>query len=191
MNLRLFIAVTVPPVARTEMTRVQQELRPLAAPADVRWVKPEQFHLTLKFLGDVPANSVDAAKNALAGACAGIAPFLLRAKGIGFFPDERAPRVIWVGIENEDHLTELQKRIAESFRPFIEKPGEDQFHAHVTLGRFQKFRRHKAEKLQLRAQLYSNHRFGKWQVQQIDLMQSELSPAGAYHRLLSSVHLAK
>jgi 2'-5' RNA ligase len=54
--LRLFVAIQISDEVRMKMARVQNELRPLAAPDDVRWMKPEQFHLTLKFLGNVPAD---------------------------------------------------------------------------------------------------------------------------------------
>ena len=172
-----------------EMAHMQNELRPLAAPEDVRWVKPEQFHLTLKFLGNIPSDSVETVKNSLAEACAGIQPFQLHAKGVGFFPNAHSPRVIWTGIEKQNDLTELQKRIAESLALFAKESKTEKFHGHVTLGRFQKFRRHKTEKLLPHASLFENHCFGEWRVDEIDLMQSELSSSGARHAKFFSVRL--
>jgi 2'-5' RNA ligase len=190
MNLRLFIAIAVPPEMRIAMTRAQQELRPLAAPEDVRWVRPEQLHLTLKFLGNVPADSVGTMKNSLVEACVGISPFQLRANGIGFFPNARSPRVIWIGLKNEgDGLIQLQSRVETFFTPFAERQTGEKFLAHVTIGRFQKFRRHKAEKLLARALSFKNHAFGEWRVEEINLMQSELSPSGAIHKKLFSARL--
>lgn len=188
--LRLFVAIQVPEDVRIEMAGMQDELRPLAAPEGVRWVKPEQLHLTLKFLGNVPENLVESVKNSLTEACAGISPFDLSAKEIGFFPNERSPRVIWAGIqENQNYLAELQKRIAESLVPFVKELDTEKFHPHVTLGRFQKFRRHKTEKLLPRVLSSKHNIFGKWLVNAVDLMQSELSPSGAIHSVLSSVTL--
>jgi 2'-5' RNA ligase len=115
----------------------------------------------------------------------------LRAKGIGFFPNERQPRVIWVGFEGgENVLTALQTRVARSVAPFEEKAGAEKFLAHATLGRFQKYRRHKTEKLLPRAAALASHVFGEWRVAEAGLFRSELSPAGARHRLLATFPLA-
>jgi 2'-5' RNA ligase len=190
-TLRLFAAVAIPEWVREEMARVQGELRPFTASGDVRWTKPEQLHLTLKFLGDVPANSVEALKNSLAEACAGVRPFHLRARGVGFFPDSRSPRVIWVGFEGDENgLADLQTRVERALAPFAEKPGVEKFRAHATLGRFQKFRRHKTEKLLPSALLFDDHVFGDWTVESLGLFRSELSPDGARHTSLAALPLA-
>jgi len=187
--LRLFVALAVPEAVREKMARMQDRLRPLAAPGDVRWVAPEQFHLTLKFLGAVAADRLDAVTKSLAEACAGTAPFRLRAKGIGFFPHARSPRVLWIGIEDaEDRLTAFQRRVERLLSPWAEGPAEN-FRAHVTLGRFQKFRRHKTDRLAPAAMSSAGDSFGEWRAEQVDLMRSELSPAGAVHTVLSSTSL--
>jgi 2'-5' RNA ligase len=187
---RLFIAIQIPETARDEMLRVQRQLRQFVESGDVRWTNPDQIHLTLKFLGNVPAGSVEAVKQSLAEACARIRPFHLRAKGIGFFPDSRSPRVIWVGFEGgENGLADLQSRVEKSLSPFAEKPGAEKFLAHATLGRFQKFRRHKTEKLLPHALSFAGHVFGDWRVEEVGLFRSELSPAGARHVLLAGCWL--
>jgi len=189
-RLRLFVAIAIPGSIRNEMLGVQRELKPLAL-GDVRWTNLEQLHLTLKFLGNVPVGSIGAVNISLAEACAGVRPFLLRAKGIGFFPNERQPRVIWVGFEGgENILAALQTRVARSVAPFEEKPGAEKFLAHATLGRFQKYRRHKTEKLVPHAAALASHVFGEWRVEEAGLFRSELSPAGARHRLLAAFPLA-
>lgn len=180
-RLRLFVAIAIPERIRNEMIAVQRELKPLAL-GDVRWTNAEQLHLTLKFLGNVPASSVEAVKESMAEACAATAPFQLRAEGIGFFPNERQPRVVWVGFEDDENvLADLQLRVERAVTPFAEKPGSENFLAHATLGRFQKYRRHKTEKLLPRARALANHVFGEWQVEEVGLFRSELSPEGARH----------
>src|SRR5271167_2775135 len=170
---RLFVAIAIPERVRNEMVAVQRELKPLAA-GDVRWTNAEQLHLTLKFLGKVPASSIEAVKQALAEACAGVAPFQLRAEGIGCFPNERQPRVVWTGFGGGGHeLAALQMRVAQRLAPFVEKPGAEKFLAHATLGRFQKYRRHKTERLLPRARALANHVFGEWQVENVSLFRSE------------------
>ena len=70
-QLRLFVAIALSEPVREELIRGQRELQPLAPPDSVRWTKPDQLHLTLRFLGDFPAHSVAALKESLAAACAG------------------------------------------------------------------------------------------------------------------------
>ena len=190
-RLRLFAAIAIPEPVRNEMIALQRELKPLAL-GDVRWASPEQLHLTLKFLGNVPTGSLEAVKQALTEACAGVRPFPLRAKDIGFFPNERQPRVIWIGFEgSENVLADLQRRVERSLAPFVEKPGAENFLPHTTLGRFQKYRRYKTEQLMPRALMHQHHVFGEWQVREVSLFRSELTSAGAMHTLLMVCPLAK
>ena len=184
-RLRLFVAIAIPEAVRNGMAAVQRELKPLAL-GDVRWTNAEQLHLTLKFLGNVPTESLEPVKQSLSEACAGAGPFRLRAKGIGFFPNARQPRVIWVGFEGgENVLADLQLRVERALTPFAEKPGTERFLAHATLGRFQKYRRHKTEKLLPRASALGGHVFGEWRVEDVGLFRSELSPGGARHTRLA------
>ena len=203
---RLFVAIAIPELVRNEMIAVQRELKALAL-VDVRWTNAEQLHLTLKFLGSVPASSVEAVKQSLTKACAGVQPFSLRVKGMGFFPNAHSPRVIWVGFhDGQNALTDLQMRVETSLAPFVEKPGlprgvttnhadptadnstprgKEKFLPHATLGRFQKYRRYKAEKLMPRATALRDHAFGEWRVRDVCLFRSELSPDGARHTRLA------
>jgi hypothetical protein len=99
--LRLFIALPVPAEVRAEIARAQVQLKCCLPPGVVRWVRAEQFHLTLKFLGDIHPTQLDALKKSVAEACAGLLPPALSAKGVGFFPHAQKPRVIWAGVEGE------------------------------------------------------------------------------------------
>ena len=180
-RIRLFVAIQIPEAVRNEMSAIQRELKPFAL-GDVRWTNPEQLHLTLKFLGNVPAASVEPVKQSLNTACSGIRPFSLRAKGVGFFPNERQPRVIWVGFEGgENVLTGLQARVERTLAPLAEKPGAEKFLPHTTLGRFQKYRRYKTEQLVPRARTHQHRVFGEWRVEEVILFRSEPSAAGARH----------
>ena len=71
-KLRLFVAIAIPDPVREEIIRVQRELQPLAPRDAVRWTKPEQFHLTLRFLGDVSADRVAALKESVRAVCSGV-----------------------------------------------------------------------------------------------------------------------
>jgi len=94
--MRTFIACDVPRPLREHLAGIQSRLRGI--PLDLRWVKPENIHLTLKFLGDTPRHIVDQLREAVDRVAAGRAEFTLQAGGLGVFPNLKRPRVLWVGL---------------------------------------------------------------------------------------------
>ncbi|HEU6447859.1 MAG TPA: RNA 2',3'-cyclic phosphodiesterase [Verrucomicrobiae bacterium] len=187
--LRLFVAISIPETIRRQLAIVQDQLRPLATTKDVRWTSPEQMHLTLKFLGNVPTVLVEDVKKSIAAACLGVGPFQLCVFGIGFFPDVLSPRVIWVGFSGQPALINLQLRISESLAGFGKSGAPEKFLPHATLGRFQKFRRHKTEKLLEWATKFDEKLFGEFCAGTVELFHSETLPSGARHTVLSSFQL--
>ena len=86
--------------------------------AGVRWVKPSSIHLTLKFLGNIPAAQVEDIALAVAQEVRDEAPITLGAAGLGAFPSRRKPRVIWIGMEGEvQRLTRIQARVENALEP--------------------------------------------------------------------------
>ena len=189
-KLRLFIAIPIPEPVRDEIIRVQQELQPLVPHSVVRWARPDQFHLTLRFLGDVPADGVEDLKQSVGAVCRNARPLSLRAEGVGFFPNPRSPRVIWVGIDDrEGFLVDLQKQIETVAGQFSSEPGEKNFTGHVTLGRLKNPRPTDTRDLATKAQSLEKRLFGEWPAHEIEILQSELSPAGARHTSLAVIRL--
>jgi 2'-5' RNA ligase len=186
-KLRLFVAIPMPEAVRNEIISVQQEMQRLVSPTAIRWTKPEQFHLTLRFLDDVPVERVPALHEAIGTVCCGDSPLRLRAQGVGFFPNARSPRVIWVGVsDGEGRLADLQKKIEDAVQPFAERPGTEKFAGHVTLGRVKFLNRQEVEKLAAQAQALKDRLLGEWTAPEIELMQSRLLPTGAEHSLLAA-----
>ncbi|MEZ4769695.1 MAG: RNA 2',3'-cyclic phosphodiesterase [Caldilineales bacterium] len=97
-SLRLFIAIELSPVVRSALSATQDDLRRLLPPKAVRWTNPEGIHLTLKFLGDMPAERVNAIAQAMAAAARSFAPFRFTVAGFGCFPNARRANVLWVGV---------------------------------------------------------------------------------------------
>ena len=179
---RLFIAIQIPEPVRNEILRVQQELRQLASPDAIRWTKPEQFHLTLKFLGGIPEDSVPALKESVQAVCAAGQPLRLDARGAGFFPDARSPRVIWIAVsDDEGKLAVLQKAIETVTRRFAEKPGAEKFAGHATLGRFKNPKQQDIEMIASHLNAMETRLFGTWTAREVKIVCSELSPSGARH----------
>ena len=189
-KLRSFIAISIPEPVRDEIIHVQRELQPLAPQGAARWTRPDQFHLTLRFLGDVPAAGLGKLKESVNAVCRSARPLALRAEGIGFFPNPHSPRVVWVGIDDQAGLlVDLQKRIEIVVRPFIAEPGAEHFAGHATLGRLKNLKPPDARKLAAHAQTVKDRTFGEWTADKIEIIRSELSQAGARHTTLATFRL--
>ncbi|MBU2560177.1 RNA 2',3'-cyclic phosphodiesterase, partial [archaeon] len=103
--------------------------------AHLRTMNPENLHLTLKFLGEIGDDSIDAVKKAMDGALSSFGPFEASLEGVGAFPNTDYMRVVWIGIkENSERLIEMQKALDEKLAPLGFAP-EKMFHPHLTLAR--------------------------------------------------------
>ncbi len=135
-TIRAFIAVDLPPTVKAALSDVAATLGGRVPRGAVRWVRPEQMHLTLRFLGDTPADRLPALAAALDTLAAGHAPFALHLTGVGCFPNARRPRVVWVGLGGEEaKLLALVTALEAALRPLGWPPEDKPFRAHLTLGR--------------------------------------------------------
>ncbi len=187
---RLFIAITVPETVKGEVDRAQAGLRRALPEKAIRWTPREQFHLTLRFLGNVESQRTGELSQALGDVCSGFAPIRLRAAGIGFFPNARRPRVLWVGLdEPSGELKKLQQAIQSAVQGFTLEEPEKRFVGHVTLGRVKELRRSEADALAKAAFGMEERVFGEWTTTEVEIMRSQLSPKGARHTVLASARL--
>ena len=133
-TIRTFIAIELPPQAHVELVSLQAELKKSAA--DVKWVEPENIHLSVRFIGDVGPDRAEEIKKQLAETAAGSKAFEFTMKGIGAFPDLSFPRVIWLGV---DRGAAESARFAGDLEAKLRAIGisgeERKFHPHITLGR--------------------------------------------------------
>ena len=173
------------------METAQEELR-RALPKDcVRWTKSDQFHLTLRFLGAVPAGRFAALVHSVQAACQGFSPLSLRAERIGFFPDARFPRVVWIGVQDaRNQLPRLQRAVETAAGDFTLEKSEDKFTGHVTLGRIKGIKRAEAERLAKLTHGLAGRFLGEWGADKVEVMRSELLPGGARHTTLADAPLA-
>ena len=187
---RLFIAVEVPDDVKARMEAAQADLRQVLPGRNVRWARREQFHLTLRFLGDVDAAQVEALAEAARVACGGFGGLHLRAQGVGFFPERGHPRVVWVGVRAENNdLPRLQQAVEATTAGFTSEPKEERFTGHLTLARIKGIKRPEAEALAQATAGMADRLFGQWTAYRIELMRSELLPQGALHSSLASIGL--
>jgi 2'-5' RNA ligase len=137
--VRLFVALEVPDQVRDGFAALIAELRGADSSfskSRARWVRPENLHVTLKFIGHVDAGKLDAIRAALAEVRLD-SPVELRFRGLGFFPNGKRPRVFWAGIEASPNLAplagEIEARLAK-----VGISGETrEFAPHLTLARFE------------------------------------------------------
>ncbi len=178
--MRLFVAVNLPTEVRERLAAVQDRLR--RAQADVSWVRPENIHLTLKFLGETEEKQLERIRPALAEAARAGAPFSIQVSGVGSFGG-RVPRVVWVGVENgAEPLTELARQV-EGALAQVGVPKEKRgFTAHLSLGRVRSPRN--AEALLATLGEARAERFGTAPVAHFELMQSQLHPSGSVYTVL-------
>jgi 2'-5' RNA ligase len=175
---RLFIAIDPSEEIRDQLSRQCTGIEA------ARWVRREQLHLTLRFLGDLPQSALEDIKSALA--CVAFAPLTLALCGVGIFPPgkPRYAKVLWAGIEPAQLLRELKARIDEALLAAGAPPDEERtFSPHLTLARFKQ-----PPDRDLNFWLQNNHALTSpsWQAREYTLYASELAPRGATHTAIAS-----
>jgi 2'-5' RNA ligase len=189
--LRLFVAISLPDAVNDEIEKAQKEMRGALPGNFIRWTKREQFHLTLKFIGNMAGSRLAELSEALGTTCGQFAKLPLRTKGIGFFPDLRSPRVVWVGVRDEGNvLPRLQGAIETAVSSFATEKSGKQFTGHVTLGRIEGIRRPQAEILSKLARGMGERFFGEWVADRVELIRSELSSGGSRYTTLAAIPLS-
>jgi 2'-5' RNA ligase len=179
MSLRLFVAVWPDADTRRQLAGVLERLR--QPDADVKWVPPENLHLTLRFLGDMDAERVPDLQECLARAVAPAAPFAVRYEELGTFPPRGAARVIWAGVaEGARELAALAVRVEKALLAgrFLSSPEKRPFRAHLTLGR-PRSARGSAPLRDLLGNL--SFRSGTHLLGEVTLVESRLTPRGAVY----------
>jgi 2'-5' RNA ligase len=185
--MRLFFAVNLPDELIQRAVDAQQALRKLVGDEGIRWTKPEQFHYTLKFLGEL---NVARAEKAVASASAireAHHPFMLTLGGLGAFPNSQRPSTLWLGAtEGAEALTQLaadlDAMLAKQGFPRENKP----LKAHLTLGRIKTYAGETAAARALRKTTEEPHwaDLGSFQVNRFVLMRSVLKPEGSEYTVV-------
>jgi len=190
-QVRTFIAIELDETIHAALTDLQEQFKAKVPRGSVRWVRSEGIHLTLKFLGDVPADRIGEIERALAQACVGFPAFSFSVEGLGCFPDPRRPRVVWVGVREESgNLAGLQKAIEDGMERLGFAPEGRKFDAHLTLGRTQ--RRASSGDVRRLGQLVSETdigSLGQMEARSVSLIKSDLRPTGAVYTQLAAVEL--
>jgi len=184
--MRMFVAIELEKRIKDSVSALIKKLD--KGDRNIRWVKPQGMHLTLKFLGDVSEDKIKEVKSVLGNIAKDYSPFQLHLKGTGTFPTEaRIPRVAWIGIEKNEVLQRIQTRVENELHKIRFPKEKRKFHPHLTLGRI-KGPQNLGVVIKTLKQ-YEEAEFGEMTVNRITLFKSTLKPTGAEYTILSEFYL--
>jgi RNA 2',3'-cyclic 3'-phosphodiesterase len=184
--MRLFVALDIPDDARSSILAIVAKLRP--ACRNARWVRIEGLHVTLKFIGETSSEKAAAIQAALAS-IPSRTPIPMKFHGLGFFPNERRPRVLWAGIEAGTDLAALAEAIEKALDAIGFPPEERAFSPHLTLARFDTPRG--LDALHAAIEKAGPIEFGVATAKEFHLYQSVLKPGGAEYTRLATFSFAR
>lgn len=180
--IRSFLAIDLPEGVIREIARVEEKLRRLIR-GDIRWVRPEAIHLTLKFFGDIGQNDVARISAAAGKAAVLFGPFDLTVGGAGVFPDPKRPRVLWLGLGGETgRLAAFHKELERSLDEIGFAREEKPFRAHLTLARVRGQGLTGLGEVLEKRETYGA---GTFRATGLSLYQSDLTPRGAIYTRLA------
>ncbi|HIJ56839.1 MAG TPA: RNA 2',3'-cyclic phosphodiesterase [Deltaproteobacteria bacterium] len=186
-TIRAFIAIELPEAVRSSIEMIQNRLKSLDLP--LRWVRLENIHLTMKFLGDIDEIEIENIESSLQDSVKKQAPLTLSAKGVGVFPGISRPRVLWVGIhDHETGLTGLQESIEERLHRIGYSKERRPFRGHLTIGRAKGYVDEK--KLKEAVDSFRGFESPPFTVNEFFMFRSVLKPGGAEYMKLIHIPLA-
>ncbi len=195
--MRSFIALDLPAEARRAAAQVADGLKNCGA--DVKWVRPQAMHLTLKFLGEVDPGRVGELSRGLEAACRGFEALEMELSGCGAFPGLARPQVIWVGLDGElEPLRRLAAAVEQQMQALGFAPERRPFKPHLTLGRVRRGRKGRRggkggqggmAELKRRLAGLASWRGVRFTAGKLALFESTLTPQGAIYRVLHQIDL--
>jgi 2'-5' RNA ligase len=189
--VRTFVALTLPDRIVDAVRRIQASAR-IDLPRGLRWTRPEQTHMTLAFLGDIPADRLDDLSRIVSETSRGFEPFDVHVSSIGGFPRAQRPRVVWAGVSGSGiaHFTEMHERLWAGIASIKAKPKPDErpFHPHITLARVPG---PQPSRLADWMEKNAEWDFGLWTVTEMTLIRSVLTPSGPNYETVATAFLGQ
>jgi 2'-5' RNA ligase len=186
MVIRSFLAFELAPEIKKIVSRVLAEAAETTR--DVRWVRAAGIHLTMVFLGHVREVDVPAIEAAGQRVCLNYRPFDVSLRGIGCFPSERNPRVIWLGLQGDtDRMSLFRDALQRELEPLGIRLEKRAFKPHLTLGRMRKGRGGSGQRnLGVLLETYRDLTSADWPLNELVLFKSDLRPDGAVYTKLKA-----
>ncbi|MFQ5985365.1 MAG: RNA 2',3'-cyclic phosphodiesterase [Alphaproteobacteria bacterium] len=175
---RLFVAIDLPEGIKERLAGL------CSGVAGARWVGREQFHLSLRFIGEVDGGLFEDVAEALKQVSG--PPLRLALRGVGHFESGRVPRVLWVGVDGDDALVRLQAKIERRLQRLGIEPESRRYSPHVTLARLKESNRARVGAFLAQHQPFATEPFT---VDAFHLFSSQLGRQGAIYRIEASYAL--
>lgn len=189
-QVRAFIAIDLPPSLQSSIELNLTRLRQALGDELIRWTPPENMHLTLKFLGNVPAAHIGFLKQMTTQAAVQVSPFDLTISGLGSFPNPKRIRVLWAGIHAGSELTRLQRGIEAGAANLGREKDERPFSPHLTVARVrQGMDENSLRTVRNAVATFQLGRIGTARVESVHLYRSDLHTDGSTYTKLFSAPL--
>ena len=183
--IRAFLAIRPADEVIEKLLELQSTLGD--AGADVRWVARDALHLTVHFLGDVREHELPEIERGLREGLHALAPFDVECRGLGLFPNQKRPRVVWVGLAG-DGIVRLAESVETVLSPLGFPPEERDFTPHITLGRMRSARG--TEGLVRALKTHAELGFGMSRIEQVILYKSQLRSDGSVYTPIVTLPLS-
>ncbi len=184
MGIRSFMAFELAPEIREQIRTISTELQKTRIP--VRWVKVDNIHLTIIFLGSVDEDKIDDIKEKVNSAVKRFPIFKIRINGVGVFPNWRRPRVIWVGLNGEiERLSKFRDELQAELKVLGLKEEKRPYRPHLTIGRF-KGPSNKDEELKWIIDRYHDISSDLQYLDELILFKSDLKPDGPIYTKMAA-----
>jgi 2'-5' RNA ligase len=174
--IRAFLAIRPSDEVLRSLESLQKELA--AGGIDARWAAADAIHLTVQFLGDVREPELPEIERGLRDGLRAVQPFDLECRGLGVFPNQKRPRVVWAGLHG-DGLSALAEAVETVLSPLGFPPEERELVPHLTLGRLRSARG--TESLVRMVKIAADREFGVSRIDRVVLYRSRLRPDGAVY----------
>jgi 2'-5' RNA ligase len=185
-KVRTFIAIELPDKIQSDIRQLKHSLTPYRF--DIRWVKPLDMHLTIKFLGDVDPVDLDAIGRVLSDKAGHFPIFDLIPRGLGVFPSLKRPRIIWIGIAGQtDVLGSIQKSVSSGLNDIGFAAEKRLLRGHLTFGRIKS----RIDQDRLLEAFHAQQKFvsKSFTVENLVMFRSELTPGGPIYTKLYEMPL--
>jgi 2'-5' RNA ligase len=184
--MRVFVAIPLPTELKAKLVTLQQEFRQISL--DATWVREAGFHVTLKFLGEVQSACIQSIAASITETARRYRPFPLTLRGVGVFPNESHPRVLWIGLEDGMGVLgplqrELEGNLARQGYPYDGRP----FNPHLTLARLKQVKHPREFRTCMNR--HRDDEIGRFEVNHLELLESQLHPMGARYSLIKAAAL--
>jgi 2'-5' RNA ligase len=187
MAIRSFLAFELPPDIKRMVKDISEDIR--RTRLDLKWVKVDNIHLTVVFMGNIRSEDVRAIGEEAGDVCVGFEPFEIALKGLGVFPNTQRPRVLWLGLEIEtERISSFRDSLQERLLDFGVREEKRAFTPHLTLGRFRKLEMFDPLLGDIISR-YADIKGPVGRLEELVMFKSELRPGGAEYTKLKSLPL--